>query len=128
MKKPHPKRGKRKEFLTPQVMRDWQGALTPMPTERNCSQAGDWVPDILAGLRISEGVEEGQIREGWRKVAGDFVAAQTEVVSLKRGVLVLRVLQPAMRFHLEQSRGELLQKVRQELGPKAVREVRLVTG
>lgn len=99
-----------------------------MPTEKNCSKAADWVSDILAGLKISEGIEESRIRDGWKAVAGDFVAAQTEVISLKRGVLILRVLQPAMRFHLEQSRGELLKKVRRELGESAVREVRLITG
>ena len=82
----------------------------------------------LGQLKIADGVEEGRIREGWKAVAGDFVAAQTEVISLKRGVLILRVLQPAMRFHLEQSRGELLRKVQKELGKEAVREVRLITG
>ena len=123
------KRGdKRQAHKTRAVVRDWQGGDTPMPTEKNCSKAADWVSGILAGLRIADGVEESQIREGWKKVAGDFVAAQTEVISLKRGVLILRVLQPAMRFHLEQSRGELLRKVQSELGKDKVREVRLITG
>lgn len=125
MRKP---RDKRKPHFTKPVMRDWQGGDTPMPTEENCSKAADWVGNILAGLKISDGVDEGRIRQGWKKVAGEFVAAQTEVVSFKRGVLVLRVLQPAMRFHLEQSRGELLRKVQAELGKDAVREVRLITG
>jgi hypothetical protein len=121
-------RDKRKAHFTRPVLRDWQGGDTPMPTEKNCSKAADWVSSILAGLKVADGVEEGKIREGWKKVVGDFVANQTEVISLKRGVLVLRVLQPAMRFHLEQSRGELLRKVQRELGKEAVREVRLITG
>ncbi|MDQ8190182.1 DUF721 domain-containing protein [Roseibacillus persicicus] len=120
--------GKRKAHFTKRVVRDWQGGDTPMPTEENCSKAGDWVESILGSLKISDGLEEGRIRQSWKKVAGDFVAAQTEVVSLKRGVLVLRVLQPAMRFHLDQSRGDLLRKVQAELGKKAVREVRLISG
>ncbi|GHC65971.1 DUF721 domain-containing protein [Roseibacillus persicicus] len=120
--------GKRKAHFTKRVVRDWQGGDTPMPTEENCSKAGDWVESILGSLKISDGLEEGRIRQSWKKVAGDFVAAQTEVISLKRGVLVLRVLQPAMRFHLDQSRGDLLRKVQAELGKKAVREVRLISG
>lgn len=121
-------RNKRQAHYTRPAMRDWQGGETPMPVEKNCSKAADWVSDILAGLKIADGVEEGRIREGWKAVAGEFVAAQTEVISLKRGVLILRVLQPAMRFHLEQSRGELLRKVQVEIGKDAVREVRLITG
>ena len=125
MRKP---RDKRKVHRTRPVIRDWQGGDIPMPLEKNSSKAGDWVEGILSSLKLSDGLEEGRIRDGWKAVAGDFVAAQTEVLSLKRGVLLLRVLQPAMRFHLEQSRGELLRKVRAELGEKAVREVRLVSG
>lgn len=126
--KPVGKGRRRKGHYTPSVVRDWQGGNTPMPTDLNCSQAGDWVKTVLSGFKLGEGVEEEQIREGWKAVAGEFVAAQTEVISLKRGVLLLRVIQPTMRFHLEQTRGELLQKVRQELGSSAVREVRLITG
>lgn len=121
-------RQQRRTHFTPKVVYDWQGGATPMPTEKNCSKAGDWVDSILSSLKIADGIEEGRIREGWKAVAGEFVAGQTEVVSLKRGVLVLRVLQPTMRFHLEQSRGSLLQNVRRELGPSAVREIRLITG
>jgi hypothetical protein len=43
-------------------------------------------------------------------------------------VLTLRVLQPSMRFHLEQSRGQLLRRLKQRLGPETVREVRLTIG
>lgn len=112
---------------TPEVVNDWQQGQTPMPTGENASMAADWVESVLAGLNLAEGLEESKIRDGWRAVAGDFVAAQTEVVSLKKKVLVLRVLQPAMRFHLEQSKGDLLRKVQQELGKESVRDVRLVT-
>ena len=125
MRKRAPKRRVRK---TPQVVRDWQQGDTPMSTEENSVKAAALVSDILAGLRISEGIEESRIRDGWKTVAGDFIAAQTEVISLKKGVLLLRVLQPAMRFHLDQSKGELLEKVQQELGKKVVREVRLISG
>ena len=81
-------RNKRQAHYTRPAMRDWQGGETPMPVEKNCSKAADWVSDILAGLKIADGVEEGRIREGWKAVAGEFVAAQTEVISLKRGVLI----------------------------------------
>lgn len=110
------------------MVRDWQQGDTPMPTEENSEKAAAFVSEILAGLRISEGVEESRIRDSWKVVAGDFVAAHTEVVSLKRGVLLLRVLQPAMRFHLDQSRGDLLRKVQQELGKTVVRDIRLISG
>ncbi|MBK1833395.1 DUF721 domain-containing protein [Roseibacillus ishigakijimensis] len=117
----------RRVHVTRAVVRDWQGGETPMPTRKNCSQAKDWLEAILSQMPV-DGLEEERIRESWRSVVGDFVASQTEVVSLRHRVLLLRVLQPAMRFHLEQSRSELLAKVRARLGEKAVREVRLISG
>ncbi|MEM9079314.1 MAG: DUF721 domain-containing protein [Verrucomicrobiota bacterium] len=94
----------------------------------NSTRAGDWVQGVLDRAKLSDGVEEGTLRESWGKIAGSFVSEQTEVLSLKRGVLVLRVLQPAMRFHLEQSRGLLLQRLQEDLGAEVVREVRMVSG
>lgn len=100
----------------------------PMPTQLNASQASDWVSDILEEFSLSEGLEEGQLRESWERVAGKFIASQTEVVSFKHRKLMLRVMQPAMRFHLEQERGALLARLKRELGNDVIHEVRLVTG
>lgn len=83
---------------------------------------------ILEGLQLEEGIEESRLRGAWREVAGEFVAGQTEPVSLQKGVLTLKVLQPSMRFHLEQSRGQILANLQQALGRKKVREVRLTIG
>ncbi len=92
------------------------------------STPGDLLGGILEDLRLREGIEESRIRDAWTEVAGEFVARQTEPVSLHQGVLTLRVLQPAMRFHLEQSRGQLLKRLKTHLGPKIVSDVRLVLG
>ena len=61
-------------------------------------------------------------------MAGEFIAAQTEPVSLENGVLTLRVLQPSMLFHLEQSRGEILARLRKSLGGTKLTKVRLTIG
>lgn len=128
MRRKPPANSKRKVWRTPAVVRDWQQGETPQPTGENSADVSGLIEEIFSRFQLSEGIEEGNIRQSWRKVAGEFVAAQTEVVSLKRGVLLLRVLQPAMRFHLDQSRGELLFKVQKELGKSAVREIRLISG
>ncbi|HCQ32432.1 MAG TPA: hypothetical protein DIV54_02955 [Verrucomicrobiales bacterium] len=53
---------------------------------------------------------------------------QTEPVSLRNGKLTLRVIQPSMRFHLEQTKKDLLKRLQQELGANTIREVHLVLG
>lgn len=118
----------RGDAIRAQVVREFRGAGEPLDLDGNMSTPADLLEGILDGLRLREGVEESRIRDAWIEVAGKFVARQTEPVSLHHGVLTLRVIQPAMRFHLEQSRGELLQRLRKNLGPKVIRDVRLVLG
>lgn len=110
------------------VLRDWRGAWEPLDLNRNVSSAGALVESVLADLRLNEGIEESRLRGAWREVAGEFVAKHTEPVSLRDGLLTLRVLQPSMRFHLEQSRGELRTRLQSRLGRKTVRDVRLTIG
>lgn len=109
-------------------MAQWRGIGPPLDPNENVSRAGDLISGILAKLQLEEGIEETQLRGAWREIAGEFVAAQTEPVSLEKGVLTLKVLQPSMRFHLEQSRGEILASLQRALGRKKVRQVRLTIG
>lgn len=119
---------KRIDRIRAQLLREFRGVGQALDPEKNVSRAGELVESVLKDLRLNEGIEESKLKEAWQEVAGSFVARQTEPLSLHRGILVLRVLQPSMRFHLEQSRGQLLGRLRKRLGADAVREVRLTIG
>ena len=118
----------RGDAIRAQVLREFRGAGEPLDLERNMSTPADLLDGILKSLRLTEGIEESRLRNAWLEVAGEFVARQTEPVSLHQGVLTLRVLQPSMRFHLEQTRSQLLRRLKERLGSKMVRDVRLVVG
>lgn len=129
-----PKRGRRRwrrtrqDAVRAQLLRELRGIDEPVDPEHNVVKAGDFLASILDSLRLAEGIEESRLRSAWKEVAGDFIAQQTEPVSLRDGILTLRVLQPAMRFHLEQSRVQLLRRLQQRLGKRVIREVRLTIG
>ena len=118
----------RGEIIRAQVLREFRGSEEPLDLEENMSTPADLLGGILKDLRLTEGVEESRLREAWSEVAGEFVGRQTEPVSLRHGVLTLRVIQPSMRFHLEQIRNELLHRLKQKLGAQTVRDVRLILG
>lgn len=110
------------------TLRQWRhGDPVPDPN-RNIHQASEHIDGLLAKLGVQGGVDEEKLREAWGRVAGDFVAKHAEPESLKRGVLVLKVIQPSMRFHLEQMKGKLLRNLRQELGDGVVKQVRFKVG
>ena len=118
----------RGKAIRAQVLRDFRGVGEPLDLESNISTPADLLSEILKDLRLREGVEESRLRGAWTEVAGEFVGRQTEPVSLRHGKLTLKVIQPAMRFHLEQSKRSLLRRLQQELGGNTVREVVLIVG
>ncbi|NNC90511.1 MAG: DUF721 domain-containing protein [Akkermansiaceae bacterium] len=126
-RRPRPRRSDR-DSVRARVLAEWRGAGEPLDLNRNMVTAAEVLEGILEKLSLQEGIDEGSLREAWGEVAGEFIAKQTEPVSLRDGVLNLKVLQPAMRFHLEQSRGEMLQRLQRHLGKDKIREVRLTIG
>jgi predicted nucleic acid-binding Zn ribbon protein len=56
------------------------------------------------------------------------IAQHTSPVSLRKGELVLRVSQPAMRFHLEQMKPMLLERLRMQLGKDRLKAIRFTLG
>ena len=120
-------RNRRRHSTHPAVF-DWQKGPTPMPTTLNCSQANDWVDQILEKANLSFGVAEEELRKGWRQTVGDFIAGQSEIISLKHGLLTLRALQPTLRFQLEQTQGQLLSKLQKQFGSDTIKKLRLISG
>ncbi|MDB4435530.1 DUF721 domain-containing protein, partial [bacterium] len=110
------------------VVGQWVGASRPLNLEKNISEAGAHIEAILESIGVQGGLDEDRVKEAWSVLAGDLIAKQTEPVSLRKGCLTLKVLQPAMRYHLEQLKPGLLRKLQSELGAENVTSLRLTIG
>jgi predicted nucleic acid-binding Zn ribbon protein len=118
----------RLEAIRRAVLREWRGGDDPAHPDERLHVAGEFLAAILRQAGATEGIDEERLRGMWKEVAGDFIARHATPVSLKNGCLTLHVLQPAMRFHLEQSRAELLRKVQQAAGSGVVKSIRFAVG
>jgi len=118
--------GKRQQEARRELLRWCLGA--PRDPEHRMYRASDLVERVLASAGAADGIDEQHLKDAWRRLAGDAVAAHCEPAAFRKGVVELRVLQPAMRFHLEQMKPVLLQRLRAELGDERVRGVRFVLG
>ncbi len=118
----------RLEAIRRAVLRDWRGGDEPAHLDERLHLPKEFLANILKQAGATEGIDEERLREMWKEVAGDFVARHATPVSLKGGCLTLHVLQPAMRFHLEQTRAVLLQKVQEAAGPGIVKSIRFNVG
>ena len=105
------------------ILAEWLGGIDPPNPARNIHRPGEYLEELLKSVGVSEGVDEMRLKEVWGEVAGEFVAQHTVPESIRNGVLVLRVLQPAMKFHLQQMSAKLLENLHRELGKKTVKKV-----
>lgn len=110
------------------ILRDWHGGEEPPGLDDRVHRAGSMMRAILDSVGAGDGIDEERLREIWREVAGELVARHAAPDSLRNGCLTLKVLQPAMRMHLEQMKGLLLARVQAKAGKDTVKSIRLSLG
>jgi predicted nucleic acid-binding Zn ribbon protein len=111
-----------------EIMREWRGCDEPANLNQGIHRAEKFISAILRAAGAEDGLHEDQVRATWKELAGDFISRHTEPVSVKNGHLVLRVTQPAMRFHLEQMKPMLLTRIRAQLGETRIKSVKFALG
>ncbi len=111
-----------------EILREWRGGDEADDLDARVNLAEKFVNAVLRAAGAEEGLQEDQVRAAWKELAGDFIARHAEPVSVKGGQLVLRVTQPAMRFHLEQMKPMLLERVRAHFGGNTIKSVKFTLG
>jgi len=111
------------------VIAEWRG-LPDKKTRRDRWQSpAELVPKLMQRLGLRERLHETEVIDAWSKIVGEFIAAHSAPVALRQGILYVRVLQPALHYELEQiSKREILRKLKQRFGGKAIRDVRFRIG
>ena len=128
MAAPRKTKPNRREVIHEELVSDWLGCEKPLNFHKNISTASDWIDEILRKQFFADSLDEEEVKAAWKEIAGEFIGANTEPVSAKEGNLILRVTQPAMRFHLEQMKPELLQRIRERFGEDKIKSVRFSLG
>lgn len=115
-------------LIRKEILREWRGADEPGDLDAGIHEAGKFIAAILRAAGAEDGIDEKQVRDVWKELAGDFIACHTEPVSVKGGHLVLRVTQPALRFQLEQMKPMLLKRIKAQLGEDKIKSVKFALG
>ncbi len=111
-----------------EILREWRGCEEATDLNQGIHSAEKFISAILRSAGAEDGLQEDQVRSAWKDLAVDFISRHTEPVSVKNGHLVLRVTQPAMRFHLEQMKPMLLTRIRAQLGEDRIKSVKFSLG
>ena len=110
------------------IRRELWGCDDILDLNENVHFVSEFIDAIVAQVGLLDGIEEESLRAAWKDLAGEYIAKCSDPLSLKRGLLTIRVTQPSMRFHLEQMRGSLLLKIQQSLGKDKIQTLRFTMG
>jgi predicted nucleic acid-binding Zn ribbon protein len=80
-------------------------------------------------LGLKERMQETEILGAWKTLVGEFIAAHSSPIALRDGVLYVHVLQPALHYELDRvNKPEILRKLKQRYGSRAIRDLRFRLG
>lgn len=114
--------------LRRRVIAEWRGLPSDPPRPERTKSTADLLPQVMQKLGLKERMQETEVRAAWKTLVGDFNATHSCPISLRDGILSVHVLQPALRYEMERSRSEILRKLKQRFGPRAIRELRFRLG
>jgi predicted nucleic acid-binding Zn ribbon protein len=97
----------------------------PPPVPRTARRVGDCLAPVLSALGLADRLHESEVLDAWRGLVGDFLAAHSQPMQLKSGVLLVRVLQPTVHYELDRVwKSKILKGFQDRFGKKVVREIR----
>ena len=112
--------------LRAQVLREWRpfsgdaAALGPRPA----NPTNKLVPLVMKQLGLEQRLQQSQVFYLWPNIVGSDIARHAQPVSLRNGLLVVAVDHSTWLDQLRRyCKAEILQKVHECIGKKAVREI-----
>jgi predicted nucleic acid-binding Zn ribbon protein len=108
---------------------EWRGL--PQRTQRTAPAGAisETLALVMKRLGLNERLTESQVVGAWKDVVGEFIASHSCPSRIRDGVLYVQVVQPTVHFELDRHwKPEILKKLRQRFGSKAIRDVRFRVG
>ncbi len=122
------RRATKLQRLRHRLIADWRGAAGAPLFDNPVVTPQSLIPGLLHEWKLDERLQLDDALAAWRELVGDFIAQHTTPDGLKRGVLTVRVLQPAIHHTLAQQKARLLQNLQNRFGADTVRDVRFRHG
>lgn len=108
---------------------EWRGLPEKKIRPDRWQSPAELLPKLMQQFGLRERLHETEVFDAWKQIVGDFIATHSAPLSLREGVLFVRVLQPALHYQFETiSKAEILKKLKQRFGGKTIRDVRFRVG
>lgn len=72
---------------------------------------------------LKKGIEEQKAIKIWKNTVGVKISKNTEPISIKNGVIVIKTINSVWRQELQFQKQEIIKKLNQKLKKKTIREI-----
>ena len=94
--------------------------------DRESNKLKDLIPRMLKENKLKKGMDQIQVKEVWLEVMGQGVANYTDSVSLRNGVLMVKLKSSALREELVYGKSKIVSMMNEVLDQVEIKEVRLL--
>lgn len=110
------------------LVAQWRGVEDGPLLDLPVRNAADLVGEVVAQSGLAERMRLDEVLAAWRGIVGDFLFQNSRPDSIQRGVLSVRVLQPAVHHALSVERPRILRRLKEQLKGAGIRDIRLKHG
>ena len=86
----------------------------------------DALVDFLRESGLEQSVLDVQVEEAWPRVMGETVTNLTRSIKVQNGMLIVHINSAALKAQLFENRFELVRKLNEAVGAKAIRDCRIL--
>lgn len=81
------------------------------------------IQSLLEAYRLKDGLQESKLIHSWDKIAGPFIAKNTESIYIRKKTLYVRIGSPALKNELSFARSKLIDALNKEVQQEVIEEI-----
>ncbi|MCB2220058.1 MAG: DUF721 domain-containing protein [Bacteroidetes bacterium] len=81
------------------------------------------IQQLLDNYKLQDGITRAKLIGSWEKIAGKYIAGQTDKIYIKNGILYLKIKSPALKHELSFAKSKLMAALNKSIGQDYIKEV-----
>lgn len=118
----------RPQKLRYELVSEWRGVYDGPLNDAPLRTMDNLVPEVMKGWRLDEQLREEDVAAAWSTIVGGLLARDSAPDGLRRGILTIRILQPAAHHELMMRKRQLVAKLQAIFGKDNLKDVRFRHG
>ncbi len=90
----------------------------------NEQSIGEVIKEFLKTYHLNKKIDDTRIIHSWEGVVGKMIARHTKNLSIRNGILFVKLDSPALKHELSFARGKIILALNKEAGTEVVKDIR----